>query len=139
MQGSNSRNYILQQKLDTALDAALSDLNKAIRLKANNASAHFNRGLVYYQKGIYEESIKNYSVMIKQNPKFAVAHYFRGLARLPLKEWEEAKVDFISAINMRVNIVVSFSSDYKSITAFEQEHGVKLPEDIAAMLTPPQA
>ena len=121
------------------LDAALTDLNISIQLIANNASAHFNRGLVFYQKGVYEESIKDYSVMIKQNPKFAPAYYFRGLARLHLKEWEEARADLIAAINMRVNIVASFSSDYKSITAFEQEHGVKLPEDIAAMLTPPQA
>ena len=120
-------------------DAALTDLNKSIQLKANNASAHFNRGLVYYQKGVYEESIKDYSVMIKQNPKFAPAHYFRGLVLLHLKEWEKAKSDLITVKNMGCNIIDSFRNDYENVKDFEEKHNVKLPADIVAMLTPPQA
>ncbi len=118
-------------------DVALTDLNKAIQLKANNARAHFNRGIVYYQKGEYEKSIKDYSVMIKQNPKLAPAYYLRGEAWLHLREWEKARADLIAAMNMRVDIGTSFRNDYKSVADFEQKHNVKVPEDIAVLLTPP--
>ncbi len=63
----------------------------------------------------------------------------RGMALLALQEWEKAKSDLTIAKNMGTDIIASFREDYVSIADFEQKHNVKLPEDIAAMLTPPQA
>ncbi len=37
------------------------------------------------------------------------------------------------------NINVLFRQDSQSIADFEQKHNVKIPKDIAALLTPPQA
>ena len=77
--------------------------------------------------------------MIKQNPKFAPAHYFRGIARLHVKEWEKAKSDLTTVKNMSCDIPASFHNDYASVSEFEEKTGIQLPEDIAALLTPPQA
>ena len=66
------------------------------------------------------------------------AYYNRGMAFLHLREWKNAKKDLKSAENLQKNIVVEqFRADHKSIADFEQEHGVKLPADIAAMLIAP--
>ena len=59
------------------------------------------------------------------------------MALLYLHEWEKAKADLTIARNMGENIITLFHDLYSSIEDFEQTHNVKLPKDIAAMLTPP--
>ena len=57
-----------------------------------------------------------------------------------LQEWEKAKEDLTTARDKQENINIElFRRDYENVADFEQKHSVKLPEDIAAMLTPPQA
>ena len=57
-----------------------------------------------------------------------------------LQEWEKAKEDLTTARDKQENIIIQqFRKEYKSVADFEQEHEIKLPENIAAMLTPPQA
>jgi hypothetical protein len=36
----------------------------------------------------------------------------------------------------RADIITSFHNDYQSVSDFEDKHGIQLPADIAAMLTP---
>ena len=58
---------------------------------------------------------------------------------LQLQNWEAAKADLIAAKNIGYDAMVAFHKDYENVADFEQKHYVKVPEDIAAMLTPPQA
>jgi hypothetical protein len=45
-----------------------------------------------------------------------------------------------TAKDKQENIIIEqFRKDYENVADFEQQHNVKLPEDITAMLTPPQA
>ncbi len=60
----------------------------------------------------------------------------RSMALLQAQEWEKARSDLTIARNMGVDIITLFHNAYASVDDFEQKHGVKLPEDIAAMLTP---
>ena len=69
------------------------------------------------------------------NPADADAYTNRGEAWLHLSEWKNAKADLITAQNMGVDIVDSFHNDYESVAAFEAQHGVQVPEDIAALLS----
>ena len=76
--------------------------------------------------------------MIERNTDLAEPYYSRGMALLTLEEWEKAKSDLTTAIGLQENIVIeNFSENYDNIADFEQKHHVTLPEDIAAMLTPP--
>ena len=61
----------------------------------------------------------------------------RGLAWLHLKKWQEAKSDLTAAKDMGLDIVALFQRDSynESVADFERKFGIKLPEDIAAMLT----
>ena len=118
-------------------DTASKNYSKAIDLKPNYAKAYFNLGLAYYKKGDYEDAIKDYSKAIDLNPNDAGSYHNRGEAWLHLQEWEKSKSDLMTARDMGEDIISAFRNDYESVVDFEQRHGVKLPADITAMLTPP--
>ena len=55
---------------------------------------------------------------------------------LHMEDWEKAESDLTTAKNKGMDIVAAFRERYASISYLEKEIGVKLPEDIAAMLQP---
>ena len=59
------------------------------------------------------------------------------MALLRAQEWEKAKSDLTIARNMGEDIVALFRNSFSSLEDFEQKQGVKLPADIAALLTLP--
>ena len=87
----------------------------------------------------YTLSIKDYEMAIKLKDIPVQVYYNCGEAWLHLREWEKAKANLTTAKGLGVNIIAAFRKKYKSVADFEQETGIQLPEDIAAMLTPPQA
>ena len=136
-------------------ESAIVDFSEAIELNPNYAIAYNNRGRTYGVRGEVDSltlrpdsptskravirAIKDYNPAIGLNPKLAPAYYNRGVAWLRLREWERAKSDLTVAREMGINIITEFRNDYDSAESFERRNGVQLPEDIAAMLTPPQA
>ena len=89
------------------------------------------------KKGEYEHAIKDYNVAIERKPDLAEPYYNRGMMFVRLQEWEKAKEDLTTARDKQENIIIEqFRKEYENVADFEQEHEIKLPEDIAAMLTP---
>ena len=117
-------------------DRAIEDFTKAIELNPNYAIAYNNRGRVYSDKGEIDRAIEDYNTAIELKPELAEAYYNRGEAWLHLGEWDKAKSDLTVARSMGINIITAFDYLYESVPDFEDRNGVKLPEDIAAMLTP---
>ena len=74
--------------------------------------------------------------MIDLNPNDTIAYYNRGMKWLFVGEWEKAKSDLTAVRDMGVDIIDLFYDDYQSIPDFEQRNEVRLPVDIAEMLTP---
>lgn len=125
---------------------AIENFNKVIELNPNYLSAysaasetHYQLAICYYGEDNDDLAIENYTKAIELNPKLTTVYYNRGEAWLHLQEWEKAKLDLKTARNMGEDITSIFRNPYSSIAEFEQKHNVKLPEDIAAMLTPVQA
>ena len=119
-------------------DRAIKDFNKAIELNPNDANAHCIRGIVYYAKGDFDRAIADFNKAIELDPNDANAYNNRGEAWLHLEEWDKARADLTTARKMGVDIIASFHGEYKSVEAYERANRVKLPEDIAAMLTQPR-
>ena len=115
---------------------AAEDLNKAIELNPNDAGAYNARGYTHFRNGDFDSAITDYNRSIHLNSDFAETYCNRGEAWLHLKDWEKAKSDLIIARDKRLDIIASFRKDYESVEDFEQKNSAKLPEDIAAMLTP---
>ena len=120
-------------------DNAIRDFNMAIHLNPNYVLAYTNRGITCNNKGEYDNAIKDFNMAIYLNPNYAITYYNRGIAWLHLGEWANAKSDLMTAKNMQLDIINMFYNSYGGVAIFEQKHGIRLPADIAAMLTPPQA
>ena len=95
--------------------------------------------MAYLGKGNYDFAIEDYNKAIDLKPDNAEAYNNRGEAWLHLKEWEKAKLDLTVAKAMGIDIIAAFRNDYESVPDFERKHGLKMPKDIAEMLTPPDA
>ena len=119
-------------------DSAIRDYNKTIELEPDYSRIYYNRGVAFQKKNEIACAIEDYNKEIELNPDNTPAYYKRGTAWLELKEWEKAKTDLTVAMKKGFEIGFQFRFDYQGIPGFEEKYG-KLPEDIAAMLTPPQA
>ena len=116
-------------------DLAIEDYTKAIQLRPKHAHPYNNRGNTYLLKGAFNNAIEDYNKAIELNPKLAHAYYNRGEVWLYQQKWEKAKADLIIAKNNGLDVAAAFRKGYKNTAGFEWKHQVKLPEDIALLLT----
>ena len=79
--------------------------------------------------------MKNYKKAIELNPDDAEAYYNLGLVWMQRQNWQEAKLNLTVAKILKEDIVSKFHNTYESITNFEKENNIDLPEDIAELLT----
>lgn len=130
----NNRGDAYRKKGD--FEKAIQDFTKAIQLKPDFSEAYSNRGAAYAEKEDFDSAIQDYTQAIQLKPDFPEAYSNRVEAWLHLQEWEKAKSDLTAAENMGLDIIALFHHEYGSVANFEQKYGVKLPEDIASLLTP---
>ena len=116
-------------------DCAIKDHTKAIELNHNPADAYNNRGVAYGKKDQIDLAIKDYTKAIELNPNRDIPYYNRGVVWLHLREWEKAKTDLTTAKKKGMDIIASFRDGYKNVESYEKQHRVKLPEDLALLLT----
>src|SRR5690349_596389 len=85
------------------LDAALADLDEAIRLDPTYACSYNNRGRTYGFKGDYDRAIADYNEALKLNPNMAIAYNNRGDAYFHKRELDRAIADFSMAVQVAPN------------------------------------
>ena len=116
------------------LDRAIRDLDKALALDPQNTNGYNDRGVAYERKGDSEQAMQNYDQALRIRPNQA-GYANRGIALLRLSQWDKARSDLLSARNMGMDIVSVFHAGHGSVATFEQNHSLKLPQDITDMLT----
>ena len=120
---------------------AIKDLGNAIDADPYRAGAYADRGFLYYwgengkDKLVHVIQDLNKAIQLGIGPK---VHCLRAWTWLRLEEWEKAKSDFAAMQSMNYDSFPIFDANYEDIEGFEQRYDVQLPEDIAALLTPPQ-
>ena len=114
---------------------AIADYTKAIELDPNYAIAYYNRGNIYSVINNFDRAIADYTKMIEFNREFAPAYCNRGMVWLHMEEWDKARMDLTTAKDKGTDIIAIFRNVYENVEAYERRNRVKLPEDIAAMLT----
>ncbi len=129
----NNRGTAYYQKGE--LDNAVIDFNTTIKLNPHYADAYNNRGKTYVDKGKFNLAIEDYTKAIELNPQLALAYYNRAEAWLHQKEWDKAKADFTTAKRLGVDIIAIFHNSYKDVETYQKNRLVKLPEDLALLLT----
>ncbi len=122
------------------IDKAIEDLSKAIELEPELAEAYLNRGNNYNIKGEINSAIADYTKAIEL--EFDDAYYNRGVAYAKEGDFENAIKDLDLVIQLMPDyaevIAAWFRNSFNSVANFEQKTGIQLPEDITALLTPPQ-
>ena len=124
---------------ETLINAAIEDYSTAITLKPDDAAVYVLRGIAYQRHGDFENAIADYNTAITLKANYAEIYYNRGEAWLHLQKWQQAKADLTTAKDSGVDIVAGFQNDYNDVGDFEKQTGIKLPEDIAALLTSEKA
>lgn len=117
------------------LDFAISDYSKAIELNPKLVHPYNNRSNAYRQKRHFDKAVEDCDKAINLDPKLGLAYYIRGEVWLHIKKWDKAKSDLTVAKKMGVDIIKAFHNSYRDVADFERKNDVKVPEDIAAMLT----
>ena len=119
------------------VDKAIEDYSLSIKYAPKDAMSYSNRGVAYLRKGEVNKTIEDTSKAIELNEKLSNAYYNRAEARLRLKEWDKAKSDLTTAQKLGMDIVAAFHNNYKNVETYARWQRVRLPEDIAHMLTQP--
>ena len=115
-------------------DIAIQDCEQALDLDQDCAEAHTILGIAYFKKGTLDLAIREFDKALIPKPDKA-AYANRGIAWLHTSEWEKARVDLITARNMGMDLVEAFQTWCESVEAFELKNKVKLPGDIAEMVS----
>ena len=71
-------------------EEAIASFKKSIRIKPDDANAHYSLGLAYDESGQYEEAIASYKEVLRIKPDDADAHFFLVLAYVNAGQYEEA-------------------------------------------------
>ena len=122
------------------INRAIETLSKAIWAEPDYESAYYFRAHCFTVQRETEHTMADLKTVIDFDSELAgKAYYRRGIELLHSENWEAAKSDLIAAAAKGKNIRIQFAENYKSISEYNQQFGVKLPQDIAAILQPVQA
>ena len=120
---------------DGDFNAAIGNYSKAIELSPDDPIFYHNRGLAYFNNNEFSRAREDYTRVLRLDSDYAPAYYNRAMAWLHQREWKKAQANLTLAGEKGMDIAAVFRSDYQSITGFEKKADVKLPKDIAAMLS----
>ena len=76
------------------MDGVLANLNEALRIKPDFATALNNRGIVWKNKREYEKALADLEEAIRLKPDFTYALNSRGIIKLKKGEYDKAIMDF---------------------------------------------
>ena len=119
-------------------DEAIEAYSHAIKLNPNSAAIYDNRGGTYFNKGDFDRAIVDFNKAIELNPNHANAYNNRGEVGLRLEEWDKTKADLTVARDLEMDIIAAFHNAHENVEAYQRANRVKLPADIAVMLTQPR-
>jgi serine/threonine protein kinase len=95
---------------DQQYEPALKAFEQAIDLDANNASAHYQKGLVLRELKRYEEALQAYERSIELDSNFAPAHNEKGSALHKLGKRKKAMQAYEQAIAVDPNLALAYSN-----------------------------
>lgn len=126
------RIYLSEDKLDSALN----DLSKAIEIDQEDTWSFRMRARVNFLRRKFKNAILDYSESMRLDPELAEQDYgHRGVARMCLRQWEQAVGDFEVATLMGLDVPAFFMERYGTLSAFEQNMNIRVPQHVAAYLS----
>jgi tetratricopeptide (TPR) repeat protein len=109
-------------------DAAITELEAALKLAPENASLHYNLGLAYKLKDQLDKAVPEFQNAIRIQPDLSDAHYTLGVLYWQKGEFDKASEELQKAIQEQPNYA---EAHYTLGTVLKQEG--KLPEAAAEL------
>lgn len=97
-------------EIEGSLDAALRDLDEAVRLDPSDYVSYNNRGRVYYKNGELDKAIIEYNLSIKNNQNYYYPYYNRGIARKAKGDVDGAIKDYNKAIRLKPEDALAYNN-----------------------------
>jgi tetratricopeptide (TPR) repeat protein len=91
-------------------EATLKVWNLILELKPDNATAFYNRGIIYAQLKQYEQAIANYDQVIALNPDYIDAFANRGNAYTAMKQYKQAIADYYQVITLDPSCAIAYNN-----------------------------
>ncbi|MDU1891588.1 MAG: tetratricopeptide repeat protein [Dysgonomonas sp.] len=104
----------------------LNACTKIVELDPNDGMAHYNRGSIYSNMGMYEKALQDLNSTIELLPDYASAFNNRGLVHEKMEHYTEALSDFDEAIRLEGSAIAYYN---RGNTHYELEEYTKALED----------
>ncbi len=89
---------VIKVLYDADYDAALVDMNEALRLDPKEVSYYFNRARIKYHQEDLRGAMEDYDYILQLDPGNTMTYYNRGLLRMQVGERNKAILDFSEVI-----------------------------------------
>ena len=76
------------------------------------AKAYCNRGFTYWIMGKFEPAMRDNAKALELEPKLAPAYFNRAANWLRVEAWDEARADFLTAIQLGMDVSSAFSGRF---------------------------
>src|SRR3989339_240809 len=129
--------YLTQQRCQVWKDS-ITLWNDVIKNYPNSiAIAHYDRGKVYQERGVYNKALSDYEQAIKIDPNCYEAYYNRGITYQTISKYDEALLDYDQAIKINPNYKQAFNNrgvvyynkkDYKK-AFFDYNQAIKIDKN----------
>ncbi len=99
MSNAYAQRAVIKVLYDADYDAALVDMNEALRLDPKEISYYFNRARIKYHQEDLLGAMEDYDYILELQPGNTMTHYNRGLLRMQVGERNKAIADFSAVID----------------------------------------
>ena len=125
MKWSDVPSMLLVWALITLIGVGCAEVQKPI---LENASAYNSRGVTYYQKGQFDQAIKDFTKAIEIQPRYAEAYCYRGIAYHEKGQFDRAISDCNKAIEINPKLALAYN--IRSRARFFKKEYEKAWEDV---------
>lgn len=88
---------------------ALAVCSRMIELEPEHIMAHYNRGSIYSDMGLYDKAIADFDRTIELMPSYASTYNNRGLVYEKMEQYEQAIADYSKTIEMEDSPIAHFN------------------------------
>ena len=120
------------KKVDRYFSMAIADLNRVLEIDPDDAKAYVDRGLVYMELGMYDETLKDFDRTIENNPEDAIAYNVRGMVYAMRGLSNLAIANFAKAIELDPNSWEAYNN--RGLVYFENSYYSKAITDFIKAL-----
>jgi tetratricopeptide (TPR) repeat protein len=119
--------------------SAIDHLDRALRIKPDQAEVHFNRGVALGELKRFDEALASYDQALRIKPGYAGAYHNRGIALQALGRFDEALADCDQALRIKPDYAEAYNNRGNALHALRRFDEALVSYDQALRIKPDYA